>query len=530
MLEPKDIENLQSSIQSLEKRIIRIEKLLSIKDETEENESVSSKNYDSESMELHFGKVWLAKVGIIILLIGFLFLITSPFEGLPQIIPVLISYAISFVFLLLIKFGKNRLKDLEGFLLISFYTLVFFSTLRLYFFTAKPFIINAFLEMCLLTCVSLILIYFSYKRKSQSLISVSYIFGFISALVLNLPYFSLILIVLFSMLMAFSANKLKSTQLVFSGLALTYIAHSVWLIKYLVTTDSLISIYVILFYFALYSYIVAKFPTEKEKDFFSIAATFINSVFSTFLLVFSAFTIIPGHLHICCLIGFLVFITTAVIYWKKGQTGYSTYFIAIAAYLLLSVAIVSYFPKPDYFVWLSWQSLIVVSTALLFKSRFIIIANFFIYLGTLLAYLFLAGKVSSISISLGLVALLSARILNWQKDRLSLNSEIIRNSYLFCAFFIFPYSLYNWLPQKYVIFSWVILAIVYFLLSVLLKNIKYRLMALLTLLLTVVYLLLFGITGLSDELRIITFIILGIILLVVSIFYTKLKGKSIKNS
>ena len=143
----------------------------------------------------------------------------------------------------------------------------------------------------------------------------------------------------------------------------------------------------------------------------------------------------------------------------------------------------------------------------------------------LIAFLFLASEVTYISISFGIVALLSARFLNWKKKELKLNSEGMRNAYLICAFFIFPYSLYNSVPEGFITISWVGVAILYYILSVVLKNTKYRWLALSTLILSVIYVILFGISELSSELRILTFIILGAVLLVISLLYSKRKSE-----
>ena len=70
------------------------------------------------------------------------------------------------------------------------------------------------------------------------------------------------------------------------------------------------------------------------------------------------------------------------------------------------MAIIAGFDKPDFFILLCWQSLLVVALALLYRSKIIVMANFFIFLIIFLSYLFTAEKVGGISISFGVVALL----------------------------------------------------------------------------------------------------------------------------
>jgi len=167
-----------------------------------------------------------------------------------------------------------------------------------------------------------------------------------------------------------------------------------------------------------------------------------------------------------------------------------------------------------------------VATALWFRSKIIIVANFIMYLIIFFTYLVLEEEIGAIALSFGVVALISARILNWQKSRLDLTTDSMRLAYLGSAFIIFPYALYHIVPSDYVGLSWTAVAIGYYVMSIILKNRKYRWMALLTFVLTVVYVLFVGTTNLDPSYRIISFIFLGAVLLVISILYSKRKKGS----
>jgi uncharacterized membrane protein len=125
------------------------------------------------------------------------------------------------------------------------------------------------------------------------------------------------------------------------------------------------------------------------------------------------------------------------------------------------------------------------------------------------------------------VALLSAHVLNWQRTRLDLKTDVMRNAYMIAAFIIIPYALYNTAPVEYVSLSWLCVAIIYYVISLILKNMKYRWMALLTFLSTAVYLLVVGITRLESIFRIVSFLVLGIVLLFISFVYARARMKSI---
>jgi uncharacterized membrane protein len=104
----------------------------------------------------------------------------------------------------------------------------------------------------------------------------------------------------------------------------------------------------------------------------------------------------------------------------------------------------------------------------------------------------------------------------------------MRVAYLGVAFFIFPYALYHIIPKEFVSLSWTVVAIIYYILSVILKNKKYRWMALLTFFLTVIYVLFVGTTNLDPSYRIVSFFFLGIVLVAISIYYVKIKSKNTK--
>ena len=166
-----------------------------------------------------------------------------------------------------------------------------------------------------------------------------------------------------------------------------------------------------------------------------------------------------------------------------------------------------------------------MATAVWFRSRFIVVANFIIYLSVVIAYVAVGGEETGISIGIGIVALASARILNWQRNRLELKTEMMRNAYLASAFTIFPYATYHLVPAEYISLSWLGLAGFYYLMNLIVRAQKYRWMGHLTILLTVLYVLVIGIALLTPTYRIISFLVLGTVLLAGSLIFTRLRAK-----
>jgi hypothetical protein len=279
-----------------------------------------------------------------------------------------------------------------------------------------------------------------------------------------------------------------------------------------------------LFFLLLYAVIfgvgglLARGEEEATSD---ILAAIGNGIGFSSLLLLLTLTAFKTHIVAWHLAASLVFLGLSILYWTRCHSKYVVFVYAMLGYGALSTAIVVQFPMPDFFIWLCWQSILVLSTAVWFRSRFIVVGNFVIYVIVFISYLLTAPTVSVVSIGFGIVALLSARILNWQRDRLELRTEMMRNAYLASALFVIPYALYHSMPPGYVSLSWLAIALGYYVISRLLKNRKYRWMALLTTALAILYVFLVDLVGINPILRIVSFLVLGSALLVISMVYSK---------
>ena len=221
----------------------------------------------------------------------------------------------------------------------------------------------------------------------------------------------------------------------------------------------------------------------------------------------------------------LVLLGIAVLFWVRERSRFATFIYAMTGYAALNMALIKATEVPDLFAWLSAQSLLVMTTAIWFRSRFIIVANFLIYLAVVICYMVLVQQEHGLSLLLGVVALTSARILKWQKDRLELKTELMRNAYLTSAFIVLPYTFYHIVPQAWVALSWVGIALFYYVMNLLTGARKYRWMGHNTLLLSVAYILIMSIGKLDGAQRIISFLVLGTVLLAVSLLFTLIRAR-----
>lgn len=496
-----------------------------------------------DHLEYQIGEFWFAKVGIVVLAIGIAFLLTLPYENLPPMLPSLFGYILAGAIFTLAHYWRSTFSYISRYLLGGGLVLLYFTTLRLHFFSAHPAIPNLTVELIVLLIVVAINLFVSIRRRSVYLCGLSLAMGYMTAIVSTRPFFLFLLVTVLSALTVYFSRKYQWRSLLSYGIALSLATHFIWFInspfdflgrEFQLVSTPMINIYFILLYILIFAagnlFRGENVPEDKPV----IVSTLLNSVggYGLFLiLTLFKFKSAFGLSHI--LAGAL-FLSLATIFWTREKSKYSTFFYAMAGYSALTMAIIAQFDPPDFFLWLCLQSLLVVTTAIWFRSKFIIVANFIIFVFLFLANLVLIEVVSVaasqespfVNLSFAIVALASARIMNWQKHRLELKTELMRTAYLVMAFFVFPYALYHLVPAGYVSSSWVALTVFYYVLSRILENKKYRWMAILTLLFTLIRVLFVDMTDMEPAFRVVSFLVLGVVLIIISLLYTRTRTKT----
>ncbi len=532
-------EDLLNFYKKLEERIANIELYLELRPSTEKNisekqsaiESAAEEN-SGDLLEYKIGQFWFAKIGIVVFVVGIVFLLAFPYHNIPTFIPDLMGYIIAAALILLSQKLSAKFKYIGGYLTGGAIAIFYFATLRFYFFAHTPVISNLLIETILLLLVFSGSMVISLRNKSMYLTGISLTLGYLTALFNNNSYFIFITVLLLSALTVYLKIKYKWDGLLIYGIFITYITHFIWFINNPVIGNEVKFIYspqintiFILTYFIIFSSANLIRRNVPKENFMEILGTSLNIAFGYCLFLCVTLGMKGLSFTLLQLLASAVLLTFAIIFWKQIQSKISTFLFAMSAYMALSVAIINQFPLPQFFIVLCWQSLLVVSTAIWFKSKFIIIANFFIYLLVFILYLVIEGKLNSVSLSFGIVALLSARILNWKKERLELRTDRMRDGYLISALFIIPYALFHSVPREFVSISWVGVALLYFLLSKLLNSKKYRWMAIATFLITIGYIFILAISDFELIYKVISFLFLGIVMLVISLLYAKTKTK-----
>jgi uncharacterized membrane protein len=90
------------------------------------------------------------------------------------------------------------------------------------------------------------------------------------------------------------------------------------------------------------------------------------------------------------------------------------------------------------------------------------------------------------------------------------------------------YALYRLVPGNYVTLSWTAAAALYFLLSFAMHNLKYRYLALATMVATALYLFIIDLARVEIVYRVMAFLFLAMISIALSLYYTKRRKKRLE--
>ncbi len=539
--QPAGISELLEKVNSLEIRIGRIEEQLDaavqgmgiIRSERNRPEQDDYAEFEDrvvdksliESNIFEFGMTWF---GSLVLLFGIAFLSNFARNYMNGSLASLVGYlAVAGVFFLA-WYLRNSYSHLSFMLNLSAHLLVYYITLNLYFFTKYPVIPLKGAVVALLLFAIIVQCYFAIRRNSELMAVVALVLSLATALFSDNTVITLPLIILTSACSVFFLVRYGWWRLMVATMIMVYLSQSVWLLNNPVmghpfeapSMDSwnLVSLFAC---GLVYSII----PLIKQKGKFS------DTVYSTSILLNGiSFTIALSLVVLSCYPNSYVWIFTiismlclfySIVLKYRVKRIFDPAFYAIYSFMAMSVAVYGYSKLPDAYWLLALQSLLVVSWALWFRSKIIVVMNTILFSGILGIYLAFYPSVDKVNIAFVITAFISARIINWKKERLTLQTEMIRNTYLIALFFIMLFALYHLVPPQYVALSWTAAAVFYFIMSLILKLIKYRWMAIATVLVTGFYLFFVDLSHLETGYRVLAFLFLAVISLGASMYFTK---------
>ncbi len=541
--------DLIKKIDSLEERILKIESLLREgnyspadmahrEGDVRTHRTSVSPGPDSslESGVMEFGLGWLSNI---VYLLGIIFLMVYIRNSGHPVIASIIGYGAAASIFLLSNFIRKSFPHMVYVLSISGLLLLYYVTLRLYFFDHQPIINSEALSLILVLLINGLQIYYAIKKKSEFFGLVTITLLLITALVADSAYITMSIIFLNCLVLIYFFIKFEWWRLLISGMFLVYCAHLLWFLSNPLmghpiqampgNHNSLIYLFL---YVAAFSTIILLPRKKAVSNGLYGLITISNSLFFIFLVILEVLTYYEhNYVWIFGIISILNLVFSALLKYRTDKP-FAPAFFACFGFLSLSMALYGYSGFPHAYLLLAIQSLLVVSMALWYRSKIIVIVNTFLFVIILATYLSTSSYVNSINFSFAIIALATARIMNWQRARLTLKTDFLRVIFLIAGFIMVLFALNKAVPAQFVTLSWMLAAVFYLIMSILLKNIRYRTMSIFTILFTGLHLLVVDMAQMDIGYRVIAFMFFAVITLGISLYYTKwLKKKSgIKNS
>lgn len=377
------------------------------------------------------------------------------------------------------------------------------------------------------------LFYLAYHRKSQVMAAMVLFMILTSGIITNSVQTISALSCIAALLAVVLYHKFGWLKLVFIFISLVYISHLNWLLNNplfgnkpgFIQSPGIAYIYFIATGFIFSSLALIPKKANISNDFI-ITSVVWNGLGFSFLLAMIVITYLSknyipvfGTIAILCL-------AYSILLQSYSDLKIIASMYALYGFLAMSLAFYGILLLPKVYMLLSLQSLLVVSMALWFRSRFIVVMNTSLFVILLIFYLSGESNINTTNFSFMLVAFITARVINWKRERLNIKTEFIRNTYLLSGFIMTLVAFYHAFPTSYITVSWIGAALLFFVLSRLLKNFKYRWLAIATLVVSGVKLIFIDLSDLDIGFRVLVFLLLAIISITVSILYTKyLKGK-----
>lgn len=489
-------------------------------------------DFDGDTIESKFGEFGLAWLGNLVLLFGIIFLVQYfQNSGLRLIAPAF-GYVSVIALFYISWYLRNSHQSMASIFSLNGYILLYFITLQLHYFTKEPVVTNDNAGLILLMAVSLFQGIMAIRRSSQGLAALALIMGAITAIVSDSTHIMLPMSVIIAGTACYFMYRYSWWRLLIFSIFPVYLINMVWFFHNPFMGHPIEAIKIHDFGFiylfvtaAIYSLIALIKERETFTGNMALSAIILNGLgFSLLVTLFvlsffkTDYIMLFASIAIFCMIYSLILQSRSS--WKVMASLYALY-----GFVALSVTVCGIYGFPKAYFLLSIQSLLVVSMALWFRSRVIAVMNTGLFIILLFTYLSSSHMISSVNISFALVALVTARILNWKKQLLQIKTEMLRNIYLITGFFMVLYALYRLVPGSYVTLSWTSAAIFYFLLSFILHNIKYRYLALATMLATALYLFIIDLARVEIIYRVFAFMFLAVISIVLSLYYTKRRNR-----
>ncbi|TAL62344.1 MAG: hypothetical protein EPN88_13410, partial [Bacteroidetes bacterium] len=342
---------------------------------------------EGKGLESQIGRFGLAWLGNIVLLFGITFLTQYLMIQELRYLSILIGYTSTASILFLANYLKKTNGHLAFMLKMNAQILLFFITIRLHFFSALPVISNETVSILLLLSLIAFQAYLSIRNKSQAFAALSVLFALTTAVISDTTHFMLLLVTLTAAGSTYYLYKFSWKPLLFLTIFLSYFTFFLWLSgnPFMSHPMQLIAEhhYGIIYLFGLgscFSLVLLLRMKDASYDDFLIGVTFANGILFTLMLLVvvlrffsSDYVSLFAIITTCCLI-------FSTLLHSRSDWNFGSAYYALYGFMAMSIALYGLVGFPRVYLLLSVQSLVVVSMALWFRNRLIVIMNSLLFL------------------------------------------------------------------------------------------------------------------------------------------------------
>jgi len=478
-----------------------------------------------ESKLGEYGLAWLGNI-VLFFAIAFLWQYFND-AGKPLISLMVGLVSVGCVFILSHYF-RERFTYLSFIFNFFGFIILYYIFLRLHYYTDKPFLTNQVFATFLLLIVIGIQLYIAFKKQSQVFAGLAFTLAMITAFVCDQTQVFFLISLVTTCLVLYSFWNFNWWKSMIFILCLSYFIYLFWLLKNyqsMVKTTSDLTYQFAFIYISITTAIYSLVTFKKSNDLYPenliLTTILLAGISYSVLMIVLVFKYFPNSF-----VSFFTIISVYCILYSVVLKFYSPWkytpaLFALFGFMAISVTICGIYHFPDSFLLLIGQSFLVLVLALWYRSHIITLINTFLLVFLVLTYYNISGTLHSVNFTIPVVAFLSARIINWQKERLNIKTDFIRNIYLFTLFFSLLYATYKGLPGEYITVSWLFIAAIYLGLSIIVKSIKYRWMAMANLIVTAFYLFMVDLANTELIFRILAFLVFAIVSIGISTYYVR---------
>jgi hypothetical protein len=174
---------------------------------------------------------WFAHVGILVLALGAAFALSLPYPGSPPAIPSMLGYVVSSGLFLLARVWREAFQLISSYLRGAAMALLYFSTLRLYYFGSSPVLTTDTWDgKAVLLAAVLLNLVLALRRRSAYLLTLALVMGYFTLVLLESPWLLCLGITALSALVVDCWRRHGWAGLLLLSIPAAYLSHCFWML------------------------------------------------------------------------------------------------------------------------------------------------------------------------------------------------------------------------------------------------------------------------------------------------------------